>query len=330
MGSTVQVNSEAGVGSTFFFTLWLEEGVKEQEGADYNSYSAQDEDLRSAPLHILVIDDNELNRRVLKGFLEKDGHSCVLCESAEDGLAYCGREKFDTIITDVRLGGMDGMEFTQNLREFADKSVAATPVIALSGNVSAEDQIMFRQAGMDAFLAKPIDPKALQMALRDLKHHMPAAAQNVSVHYESQADDEFDSFAFADESLEDEAVLHEDATPTHAYKGLNPTMLQGLAEALPKEQMRELVQSCLDKNEELVDALKDGLMRADANFLRERAHELKGMSANFGLTEMSAIGGLIEKFTKDGDVESARPEIFKLADAHRQSKEEIQHWLESL
>lgn len=338
MGSTIQVNSEEGTGSTFFFTLWLEEGAKDfDEFAPYGAHEEEAEPV--SPMHVLVIDDNELNRRVLKGFLDMDQHTSILCESAEEALDICQHERFDLVITDVRLNGMDGMEFTQHLRDFDNPAIATVPVVALSGNVSDEDQALYREAGMDGFLPKPVNLNSLRKILQDISNDKKPALQKIVAQKQSgtmaaphavnlsQADEAFDSFSMD----EDNAVAQENNNTSDAeFSSINPEMLQGLAEALPKAQLEELVQSCLDKNEELVEAITLHAPEGDAGFLRERAHELKGMCANFGLSEMSALGATIEKSTKAGDIESVRSEIEQLADAHQRAVREIKIWLSSL
>jgi signal transduction histidine kinase/DNA-binding response OmpR family regulator/HPt (histidine-containing phosphotransfer) domain-containing protein len=387
MGSTIQVNSQEGVGSTFFFTLWLEVGTAEVSDTTFvPQYYDDDEKIPS--LDVLVIDDNELNRQVLKGFLDKDGHTSVLCESAELGLEICAQQRFDVIITDVRLLGMDGMEFTQKLRESKDPAIAGTPVVALTGNVSQEDQALYREAGMDGFLAKPLDPLSLQAILRDvanntlgkfadkfdtpppapkeetprpsvkpepveyaeeeiavvdtaLKPRSPAVTQIVlsdavlsqatSIVLEDDEDenvegDTEDDDSFALEGLSDEPY---EAAPSimQFSQALNLDMLSGLAEALPREQLLQLLKSFTDKADEIIAAMQD---EQDANALRDRAHELKGMSANFGFTELSNLSGAIENAAKNSKADSAASIIPQLAGANARAQKELMAWIASL
>ncbi|MCC6597571.1 MAG: response regulator [Alphaproteobacteria bacterium] len=369
MGSAIQVRSEEGKGSTFFFTLWLEEGgenVTESSGEDdYKNYT----DIDLPPMDILIIDDNALNRKVLEGFLSKGPHRLTSCASAEEALSICEDKYFDAVLTDIRLDGMDGMEFTRRLHANPNPEVASTPVIALTGNVSVEDQMLYKNAGMTGFLAKPVNPEALFMALTGLKEEkakifreksaptlMDESEEVIPVARAAPPESEFDkkisslasAVAFADE---DEDVSGEDVpTPeseTDAGEGegsppqqgqvappipeaLDFQMLDGLASALPVEQLGELLQSLYDKADELVDALSNSANAHNAEFLHERAHELKGMAANFGLKEVSALAGMIEKSAKNSELARAQPAIEKLADAYRRAYTALQDWQISL
>lgn len=170
MGGTIQLESRVGEGSTFFFTLNMPSGQKDFSENAHDVAQNAPELPPLEPLRILIIDDNEMNRRVLEGFLNRGRHITTPAESAEEALDLLydtpDNQAFDVIITDIRLTGMNGMEFTRTLRQSESASNAATPVIALSGNVGAEDRAEYEVANMNGFLAKPIDPQALDALLR--------------------------------------------------------------------------------------------------------------------------------------------------------------------
>lgn len=329
MGSSIQVESEEGRGSTFFFSLWLEEShpdaAEKSAGGEQASYL----DIAVPQMSILIVEDNELNRKVLKSFLDKGQHRLVLCGSADEALEICGQQLFDVILADIRLGEMDGMEFTQLLRQNPDPRIASTPVIALTGDVGIEDQIRYRDAGMSGFLAKPVNPEALFGALAALDLRPSAAS---SPRRQQEEDDHFDSFAEAaaligedGDSPEKKAAAGDGSVPI-----LDKAMLQSLAEALPRSQLNELLRSFTDKADELVDVLRDLKSAENLPFLRERAHELKGMAANFGLSEVSALAGAIETAAKNGDAQGARPEMEKIAGAYQRAYLALKDWREAL
>lgn len=325
MGSAIQIHSQEGRGSTFFFTLWLEEG---SATVPENGYAEDAQpgylDIALPPMDILIIDDNALNRKVLQGFLEKGQHRLTQCESAEEALDICERQRFDAILADIRLTGLDGVEFTRLLWRNPKAGIASTPVIALTGDVGLEDQARYREAGMNGFLAKPVNPEALYGALAVLE---PLSAEE-KIMDEVRGDEggDFDSFAEA-------AAMGARAEQASAEGGspgvLDAGLLGSLAEALPRAQLAELLRGFVEKADELVDALRDVRHAEDAVFLRDRAHELKGMAANFGLAEVSAVSGAIEKAAKGGDLQAARREIEKLPEAYRRAYLELKSWEET-
>ncbi len=166
MGGTVSVNSEEGIGSTFYFTILMEEGHADK-AAETEDQTGLSSGKGIPPKRILVVEDNEMNRRVLEGLLEKYGHEVILVQSGEEALEKIKEDDlFDLIFMDIQLSGMNGEETTRNLRTMPDKTKAAMPVIALTGNVREEDVKRYFDANMNGHLAKPIQPELLLDAIR--------------------------------------------------------------------------------------------------------------------------------------------------------------------
>ena len=327
MGSKIELTSKEGDGSRFFFTLNMEAGQKDfSENALDMAYNEPSRP-KITPLRVLVIDDNEMNRRVLDGFLVKDNHQTKLLDNAEDALALCQTEPFDVVITDINLEGMDGMEFTRALRGLSDAKLAKTPVIALSGNVSAEDRKAYEESGMNGFLAKPIDPQALFETLLNIasstegkpSEEMPPIEMSVETFDDIDADDDFDSFA-----------VTESGTQAPASDLFDPQLLQGLKDSLPKDQLEELVKSFVEKTDELVEVL-DGAENAglDIKTLYDRAHELKGMAANFGLVGVSNVAAVIEDHAKHERSKDAFEAIEGLKAVNQNALQAMDDWLEA-
>lgn len=115
---------------------------------------------------ILVVDDSQLNLDVCRQLLEREGANV---ETAEDGLDALTKiqndpERFDAVLMDVQMPEMDGYEATRRLRQLP--TLKALPVIALTAGALTEERHRAREAGMDDFLTKPIDPPRMVAALR--------------------------------------------------------------------------------------------------------------------------------------------------------------------
>lgn len=108
------------------------------------------------PLKILVADDNEINRKIIRIILQKLGYSCVEAENGEDALELYRSGDYDYIFMDLDMPLMDGLEATQAIREAENQSDQKTEIIAVTANVSPETRLKCRRVGMNGYLEKPI------------------------------------------------------------------------------------------------------------------------------------------------------------------------------
>ena len=336
MGGAISVKSEEGNGSTFFFSILMNTGQSDstiesvQTGAFYTA------DIPT--MSVLVIEDNEMNRKVLLGFLEKGGHKVHLAESGEEGLNILKDHSFDAIFTDINLTGMDGIETAKTIRALPDREKAQTPLIAITGNVSQDDIKKYEEGGLNGFLPKPIVPEKLYEILEQIhrggeahedvsppahettpKEPPPAAEQ--SFEYEEEAEDDFDSFQDA-ELLDDG-----DANPEGSFGALDLSMIQGLLDSLGSEQFKSLMDGYIEKADEIVEALVALKDSGAGELIRDKAHEIKGMAANFGVSETAAISGVIESAAQNNDLETAYAEIERLPEANQRAKDAIAQML---
>ena len=154
----IQIKSEYGKGTEIIIDLPLLPADSEMK--DKNSMAAQEE----TELHgcrILLVEDNEINTFVAKKLLENQG---VIVEHAENGLAAVEifEEKpkgyYCAIIMDIRMPVMNGLEATAAIRNMEREDAKEIPIIAMSANAYDEDIQQSIEAGMNAHLAKPIEP----------------------------------------------------------------------------------------------------------------------------------------------------------------------------
>lgn len=135
---------------------------------DVKSSSPEDYDFRGK--HILLAEDNELNREIA---MELVGATGALMEAAEDGIQAVELFErslpgyYDLILMDIQMPRMDGYEATRTIRSLQRSDAKTVPVFAMTANAFAEDEAKSRDAGMNAHISKPLDVKALygQMSL---------------------------------------------------------------------------------------------------------------------------------------------------------------------
>ena len=331
MGGTISLTSQVGVGSTFFFSLLMKEG--RQSAAEEGEPAALSAPAAGPPLRILVIEDNEINRKVMQNFLEKQNHEVSLADSGEMGLDLFGRGSFDVIFTDINLTGMNGMEVARTIRLLPDRRAAATPIIALTGNVAEKDVQAFYDAGINEFLAKPINYDRLLALLGDVRNGLLRPKSKIT--YDGEEDQEGWLQPRQDKKDSETTLLHQflqdqEKNPKTAEDFgaiFDSKMLDGLSRSLGKEQTKELLDGFISKTDEIVAALQESAKAGDGPGLYERAHELKGMSANFGMKGLAQIAATIEKAAQNKKMDIIPPEIEKLPGAAQQTREAIRSWL---
>jgi two-component system sensor histidine kinase/response regulator len=120
---------------------------------------------------VLVVEDNEINRQVARELLAAAGLDIECAESGEQALERCAARRYDAVLMDIQMPGLDGIETTRRLK--ADARLAGMPVVALTAHAMASDRARFLEAGMDDYLAKPIDEEEL---VRVLSRWLPTVA----------------------------------------------------------------------------------------------------------------------------------------------------------
>lgn len=318
MGSSININSKEGEGSTFFFTLEMERGLSStQEKARGGNSFAEDEIVE--PLKILVVDDNTITRKVMTSFLEKGKHDVIMCGTAEEALKKINQDAFDLIFMDIELPGMKGNEAAKILREHPDPVKRSLPVIAMTGNIAKEDMERYIAEGMTGILPKPIDADKLYGIIRDVSKRGYEREIKVPGHElfpDMTLDKDFDSFA--PPAPEERPVIDEGV--------FNPDMLQSLKDAIGAKQMEELLTDLIVKTEEILGQIDEATKLGDLPSIAARAHELKGMAGNFGLVEISSIAAQAEKKAKTNEVDGLGNLVNTLPEASARAQTALKDW----
>jgi CheY-like chemotaxis protein len=110
---------------------------------------------------VLIVDDSPVNLRVACGVLRRRGHDVTTAEDAHAALEILARERFDVVLMDVQMPGMNGLEATAEIRRREGGSPRRTPIVAVTAHAMVGDRERCLEAGMDGYVAKPIDPATL-------------------------------------------------------------------------------------------------------------------------------------------------------------------------
>jgi two-component system response regulator RegX3 len=110
---------------------------------------------------VLIIEDVKEMAELVRLYLQKEGMDAGICDTGEEALAQMERERFDLVVLDINLPGMDGFEFLQRLRK-----TSTIPVMIVSARDADEDMILGLGIGADEFVTKPFSPKVLVARVR--------------------------------------------------------------------------------------------------------------------------------------------------------------------
>lgn len=219
----------------------------------------------SATRRILVVDDNQINLRIARGFLEAAGHRVDMANDGEEAVKAARDRPYDLVLMDIHMPVMDGYEATRQIRRLVGPA-ARIPIIALSADALSEIGGKAKEAGMDEFLPKPVDRKKLIRTIERLTSTVQPLVSEIA------------------------------ATPKETNERID-----ALLEDFTADELIDLIHRCAqalrDGRAQLADYC-DG--RASSDFL-ELVHGMKGMSGNLGLMAVSAALFRVETALKQGE-----------------------------
>ena len=165
MGGQIEVKSEYGKGSEFFFTIYQQ---TVSEDMIYKLEAEEDIVNFVAPeAKVLLVDDNELNRNVAVGLLEPLQMQIDTAINGKNAVSMIQKKEYDLVFMDHMMPIMDGVEATRIIRKMEGEYYQKLPIIALTANAMKEAQQLFSQAGMNGFVSKPIQMKQICKVIRE-------------------------------------------------------------------------------------------------------------------------------------------------------------------
>lgn len=171
MNGDIKVESKAGEGSTFTVHVMLEQYI-DQEGNLIEIVKAEDlPDYQLSGCHALIVDDNEMNRKILGSLLAYEGMTYAEAKGGAEAVAAyieSPERTFDCILMDIRMPEVDGIMATEQIRESGRADAHTIPILGVSANGFPEDIEKAKNVGIDCYLTKPIDNDKLFMTISEL------------------------------------------------------------------------------------------------------------------------------------------------------------------
>jgi CheY-like chemotaxis protein/HPt (histidine-containing phosphotransfer) domain-containing protein len=266
------------VGSAFTFTLSFETAgaIPPEVQARSAGLSLSQVTEQFAGKTVLVVEDNEVNREVVRRFLERLGCTPVVVHDGQAALDACSRQDFDLVLMDVQMPVMDGLEATRELRRREAGTGRRTPIVALTASAMSGELNRCLASGMDGLLTKPIEVSRLREALKE---------------YVGIPEDEQD--APTDDDMRPSGA---DAAAQHSSTGppIDLIRLRALV-GEDDEFVRELCQAFVGTTEEILPRLERAIASGDRSVLATAAHKLKGGSQSICAERIAWLALALER-----------------------------------
>lgn len=280
LGGQIGVESEVGRGSCFWFELTL------QASTGITVVVQNSETVRA--LNILVVEDVALNREVVSGLLQRDGHQVWLAEEGEQALVQCAGQTFDLILLDVHLPGISGVELCKLIRHNQGPN-RHTRIFALTASVQPALMRGYLEAGMDGILAKPLKLENLRQALAG---QLPVSA------------------------------------PQPVDEAMDWPLLDTHRTLLGEQKLQGLLAVLRDSISQHREALTEAIEADDCTEVAHLAHRLAGSSDSLGFRALANVLRALEEAAMANDEQTLRtlaPQVHAQLQRSQQTLAELLH-----
>jgi signal transduction histidine kinase/CheY-like chemotaxis protein/HPt (histidine-containing phosphotransfer) domain-containing protein len=295
-GGTIGAETRAQSGSRFWFRLpradaKLRDSEPARASAEKHSIASQPSASASGPptqvsrigraskrLRVLVTEDTEINRQLIGELLTKRGHSVSAVSDGVEAIAAFERNPFDVILMDQEMPNMNGLDATRAIRKLETSTARHVRIVGLTGNATSEDERRCLNAGMDAFLSKPVRMEKLYEVVES----------------KLQPSDQLDRLQPApiptDPGTNKEAVAEDESVAAHLHRATGGN----------KKLQRTLVKSFLQDAPKTLSLIRRAIAKKDAHKLASAAHALKGSISIFGAAKAVSIARELEAMGRSG------------------------------
>lgn len=287
MKGEMGVESEVGQGSTFWFTVELKETMiaplQEKKYADefqIVGYLAKEQP------HILLVDDNAVNRKVASEILLKAGCRVETADSGRKAIQLVertiGTDPYSLILMDIQMPDMDGLETTQALRkQFAE---ALPPILAMTAYSMKEDRERFLSQGMNDYVSKPIRAEILVLKVKEWVDRVGIEKAKTNA-----------------TNTGSEPVVPEPPVTNELSDLYDFGVVNQLAELAGKEMVEQVFAEFEQEATEQIAAAKEGFVNEDFQMVESNLHTLKGNAGTLGITRLHEVVKTLELKTKVGN-----------------------------
>lgn len=280
MGGDIWCRSSLGNGARFHFEIPVENAAPKTLAATEEKTQLV---MPQKSKDLLLVDDNEINRNLLSAMLKRLGHNVMLAASGPEAIRLAAQSKFDAILMDISMPGMNGLQATQAIKSGQGPN-SDIPIIPVTAHALPDEKKEFLAAGMTGFIQKPIDMMSLGTTIDSILDEQPNhAVSSLSAPLPGPTDDSY----------------------------VDDDQLSQLIELLGPRKFSERIATLLGKMDDDLPALTEA---ADFDDLREKSHAIAGMCGMFGATRLHALLQDIETACKTGRDHIARELVEMIPD----------------
>ncbi|MFP1800256.1 aerobic respiration two-component sensor histidine kinase ArcB [Lonsdalea quercina] len=294
MGGDIQVASKLGEGSCF--TLTVSAPMVEEAKTNENG----DETLPLPALHVMLVEDIELNVVVARSVLEKLGSSVEVAMTGQDALAMFDPDEFDLVLLDIQLPDMTGLDVARELRARYGQQTLP-PLVALTANV-LKDKKDYLDAGMDDVLSKPLA--------------VPALTAIIKQYWDTP------------ENSEPEAVADGAVDASAAESMLDVAMLQQYLDLVGPSLIRQSLEMFEQMMPGYLAVLESNMTARDQKGIAEEGHKIKGAAGSVGLRHLQQVAQQIQTTTLPAWWDNVHEWIDELKQDWRHDVEVLKAWVD--
>ena len=310
----IGLESEAGKGATFHFTARFGRDA----GAPAEEPRPAEPDAAPRPLHALLVEDSVANQRVGAGLLRKLGHTVRIVTDGAAAVEACAAERFDVVLMDLQMPGMDGYEATRAIRRRErEEGAPRTPIVALTARASRGNEELCIAAGFDGYLAKPYRSRELGEAIAAVAPAAePDRAPEASAAEPGRAPEAPAAEAgrapeapAAETGRAPEASAAETGRASETPAAAPASRLDWRAALEAVDGDRELLDRMIDgfvgQQPALAAELRDALRDGDLSAARRAAHTIGGSLRSFDGARVVALAADLEDRCREGSAPGA-------------------------
>ena len=326
MGGDITVSSVYGEGSTFTATVG-QEIVNEEQIGDYRKKYKEKlhhevryhESFHAEDARILVVDDNEVNLKIVVGLAKNTKLQIDTALSAAEGLKLIRQHSYQLLLIDHMMPEMDGIEMLQHVKTMDGGIYKDIPAVAITANALSGAKQTYLDAGFCGYLSKPIDPERFEQIIKD----------NLPQEYVTECGD--GNGETATEGQKTDGTSDPKQEEEWSIPGID------IAKALSyiggsRELYISLLQTYLDGSEERIRKLEECKNKEDIFNYDITIHGLKGISASIGADSMAIAAAGLEEACKDPQTAMTYIQMNhdQVVSRYRELLEQIKKWLANI
>lgn len=316
MGGIIGVHSQLDVGSTFWFTVILKPAqnqhlLKTIETAQINQkwYQAINE-----PIHLLVVEDNQINRLLIMEMLQRIEVKCSLAENGEEALDFLAKHHFHGILMDCQMPVMDGFQATQAIRQLEQHSAPPKhiPIIAVTANAMPGDKEHCLACGMDDFLCKPF---RLEQLFNTLKRWGLVNVLNEPLINEVVVSADTHTFTPQEASIAIKTMTTTTLLDRNVLDKLKLLQRDGQENIVLK-----IIGLYFKKTPSLMETLKQAIAQNDHELMYRTAHSLKSNNNSVGALHLADLYRELEAMGRQGSFIGAKALLIQIEESYQQTQ----------